>query len=91
MSTHAPREKTDLPYQVISQRHDRVFRTDGTQGGQFTVHIKHKSGVESSFVVPEDNYTPATVHATAMQQVNKVSAVGALPASADTTPGMPQV
>jgi hypothetical protein len=78
ISTH---EDAGPPYRVVQQTHSHTFRPDGTQGGQYTVHIHHRNGVRTQFTIPEEHYSPENVHAVAMHQVNQVQAVAELPHS----------
>lgn len=81
VSTSTPGNTNEPPYTVTQQRHDVAFRPDGTQGGEYTVHIRHKNGTRTQFKVPEENYTAQNVHAMAMQQVSAVQQVDQLPHS----------
>ena len=73
--------RTQAPYAVTHQQHERTYRPDGTEGGQFTVHLEHNNGVKSSLVIPEEHYTPEHVHQRAMEHVNAVAMVAHLPHS----------
>lgn len=71
----------DVTYQVIKQEHDNTFRSDGTTGGMWTVHLQHADGTKGTVTLPDEEYTAGNVHALAQQQANVVKTVSELPAS----------
>jgi hypothetical protein len=84
VSTTAPDGSVHPPYIVQRQAHAVTFRPDGTQGGEYTVHIRHRNGVQTQFKVPEEHYSAENVHAMAMHQVRSVQAVDQLPGNMPT-------
>lgn len=81
MSATTQHTGSEPPYTVEKQTHAVAFRPDGTMGGEYTVHIRHRNGVRTKFTVPEEHYTAPTVHGIAMAQVHTVQQVEQLPDS----------
>ena len=81
VSAVTPHTGSEPPYTVEKQTHAVAFRPDGTAGGEYTVHIRHRNGVRTKFTVPEEHYTAPTVHGIAMGQVETVRQVEQLPDS----------
>ena len=75
-------DQSGHPYTVEKQTYAQEFNPDGTSGGTYTVHIKHRNGVRTHFKLPEEHYTPMNAHVAAMKQVAAVEGVQQLPTSA---------